>query len=114
MQTITYEPATHVLVPREPTTKMLTAGAAATDLYSHSPRGIWAAMLAAVPTASSSNYSNNSNSCREALKWTSAAFSAFAKIQRVKESDRFELDDGSLKSIGEILDMANAALESKS
>lgn len=36
-----------VLVPRNPTVEMLTAGAKAADLHSHSPRGIWAAMLAA-------------------------------------------------------------------
>jgi len=35
------------LVPIEPTTEMLTAGSHAVDLHSHSPRGTWAAMVAA-------------------------------------------------------------------
>ncbi|TAL82051.1 MAG: hypothetical protein EPN62_05705 [Candidimonas sp.] len=114
MQTITYDPATHVLVPRDPTTKMLTAGADATDLYSHSPRGIWAAMLAAVPAAPQSSCSNNSSNCREALKWAAAALDAIVKIKRFPEADILELDGGEQKSVGEILGMANAALEPKS
>lgn len=115
MQTITYDPATHVLLPRLPDKEMVAAGlrfAPGMDVFSVS--ALFIEMMKVAPSAPQSSSSNNSNSCREALKWTAAGFKAFAKMQRAKESDRFELDDGTLKSIGEILDMADAALEQKS
>ena len=151
MQTIIYDPKTHVLVPIKPTETMIVEGfeSRPDELFStdeewekysaltgceqaaYCAEKCWSAMLAAVPPQSSctekSNNSIPSNSrelessgqasldnCREALKWTAAALSAVVKIKHFSEKDRFLMDDRTGKSIREILDMANAALEQRS
>ena len=122
MQTIIYDPATHVLVPRYPTSKMVHAffglhGSRPDDYIFRGDYGnvafSYCEMLAAAPPAPQSSYSNNSNSSippnsreLEALRWTAAALSAVVKIKHFSEKDRFLMDDGKGKTIGEILDMA--------
>jgi len=48
---------------------------------------------------------------REALRWNAAALQALAKIHKAHVDDRFVMDNDDHKSMGEILDMADKALE---
>ena len=104
MQTITYDPATHVLVSRD---RMR-------DVYN----AMTPAQIDAIEKRHNQSHSNpvelHQTDCREALKWTAAALDAIVKFKRVQERDTIKLGNDEHKTIGEILDMANAALGDKS
>lgn len=129
MQTITFDPATHVLVPRDPIAWMHVMnmeGDQTTVQFSEDPDSlpfgrpgqdhdeeyrVDVVPLAAIALPQSSCQGNLDN-CRESLKWTAAILMLLIRNRTVLEHQMINIG-GETKTIGEILDMANAALDVK-